>query len=231
MHEDLPSLQLQAIPMLCTGKTHHHPLTSNNKHDARGQCHVGFCRILHAANTDAFQSKNAHKKAEDAQDDPHDHEGSHSLEHCCRIYWQETEWVTKMRFSRAWEVFKDCFCLKIKIIKKKNLINGHQIYFQCYLGHLWKCGCSSQLHKEFDSLDVTFCKCSLAPVVIYSAEIHALELMYRWDKRELFHNWVEKTFFHFLPKQWWKQTAPPSYSWYIQLLCDSKWSSYVPALQ
>lgn len=88
-HEDFPSHQFQATAMPLTIKTRHHPLTSDNKHDAGGQSHVGFCRILHAANPDAFQSKNAHEEAKDAQDDTHDHEGPHSLEHRCKINGQE----------------------------------------------------------------------------------------------------------------------------------------------
>lgn len=141
LHEDLPSPQFQAIAMPCTWRTRHHPLTSNNKHDARGQSHVGFCRILHVANTDAFQSENAHKEAKDAQDDTHNHEGPHSLEHCCKTNWKEPRWVTEVRFVRAWKFFKDCFCLKIKALRKKTLDNRHRIYSQRYLGHLWKCGC------------------------------------------------------------------------------------------
>lgn len=82
--EDWSSNQFPVNTMICIWKTQHHPLTCNNKHDARGQSHVGFCRILHAANTNAFQSKNAHKKAKDAQNNTHDHEGPHSLEHCCK---------------------------------------------------------------------------------------------------------------------------------------------------
>lgn len=83
-HQDLPSSQFQGNAKPSTWKTRHLPLTSNDEHDARGQGHVGFGSVLHAPNPDAFQSKNADEEAEDSQDNPHDHEGPHSLEHRCK---------------------------------------------------------------------------------------------------------------------------------------------------
>lgn len=106
--------------MLCAWKTQ---LTSNNKHDARGQSHIGFCRILHGANSDALHSKNAHKEAKDAQDDTHDHKGPHSLKHCCKTNQPEPWWTSEVRLIGGWEAFEDYFKIKIKMLKEKNNIN------------------------------------------------------------------------------------------------------------
>lgn len=106
--------------MLCAWKTQ---LTSNNKHDARGQSHIGFCRILHGANSDALHSKNAHKEAKDAQDDTHDHKGPHSLKHCCKTNQPEPWWTSEVRLIGGREAFKDYFKIKIKMLKEKNNIN------------------------------------------------------------------------------------------------------------
>lgn len=106
--------------MLCAWKSQ---LTSNNKHDARGQSHIGFCRILHGANSDALHSKNAHKEAKDAQDDTHDHKGPHSLKHCCKTNQPEPWWTSEVRLIGGWEAFKDYFKIKIKMLKEKNNIN------------------------------------------------------------------------------------------------------------
>lgn len=93
-HQDLPSPQFQGNAKPTMWKTRQSSLTSNDEHDAGGQGHVGFGGILHAPNPDAFQGKNAHKEAKDSQDDPHDHEGPHSLEHCCKTNSKRlAEWL------------------------------------------------------------------------------------------------------------------------------------------
>lgn len=55
--------------------------TWDNEHDPGGQCHVGFGRVLHAANADAFQGKDGYQEANGTQDDAYDHQGSHCLQH------------------------------------------------------------------------------------------------------------------------------------------------------
>lgn len=67
--------------------------------------------------------------------------------------------------------------------------------------------------------------------MIYSAEIHGLELMYSWDQHELFHNGVEKRFFSLSPQAVMKADGPTQLSVVYPLLCDPKWSSHVPALR
>lgn len=57
--------------------------TWDNEHDSRGQCHGGFGGVLHIANADTLQGEDRHQEANGTQDDAHNHQGSHCLQHGC----------------------------------------------------------------------------------------------------------------------------------------------------
>lgn len=76
--------------------------TWDDEHDPRGQCHVGFGGVLHAANADALQGKDGHQEADGTQDDAHNHQGSHCLQHGCRTWDKLTDKATSTWLIRLW---------------------------------------------------------------------------------------------------------------------------------
>lgn len=82
-----------------------HALTSHNKHDAGGQGHVGFCRVLHIPNAYALEGKNGHQEAKGTQDNAHNHEGPHCLKHGCKTNQQKQNELCKVADCK---VKQDC---------------------------------------------------------------------------------------------------------------------------
>lgn len=76
--------------------------TCDDEHDPGGECHFGFGGVIHVAHTDALQGKDGHQEANDTQDDAHDHQGSHCLQHGCgtRDRTKQTGKTTSARLIR-----------------------------------------------------------------------------------------------------------------------------------
>lgn len=90
---------------------------------------------------------------------------------------------------------------------------------------IWGISGNVAVCQEFDGLDINFCKCSLATVVIYSAEIHGGEFVYIWDKNGFITKLIEKAFFFYSPQAVMKAGSSTQLSMIFQLTFDSKWSS------